>query len=268
MLPQHQAALTLLQARLSTPGTRQVRWLDLACGRGQIIGSLDVTLSADGRAKIEYWGYDLNHDYAKETMRTAEALGFSSWKSDVGDLGNFSRVLPGGVQFDFITLTNTVHEIEPSRLARLLVEALSRLTDSGTLFIYDMERIVPPELGAVPWTRDEVRQLVMGVLDALGAEAYRPELGLWVHRSTNGWNVQLQRDHLGVSRGDLEAKLEVAVAAGATEVKQALGRRLAECRKALETLTLFGAATAEEQDDKQRLLYEFWAVSRALGGME
>ena len=44
LLSQHQAALTLLQARLSTPGAPQLRWLDLACGRGQIIVSLDDEL--------------------------------------------------------------------------------------------------------------------------------------------------------------------------------------------------------------------------------
>ena len=245
-----------------------MRWLDLACGRGQIIGSLDSTLSDDGRAKIEYWAYDLNQDYAKETMRIAQGLGFSDLNSEVGDLCKFSQVLPGRMEFDFITLTNTIHEIEPGRLARLIIDALARLSDSGTLFVYDMERISPPELGAVPWSRDEVRRIVLGILDALGAAAYRPEIGLWVHRSTNGWNVQLQREHLSVTRAEIDARLEAAVAAGAAEIKQALNRRLTECSKALETLTRFGAETAEEQDDKQRLLFEFWAVSRALGGVE
>jgi hypothetical protein len=43
-----------------------------------------------------------------------------------------------------------------------------------------------------------------------------------------------------------------------------LNRKLGECRDSLETLTLYGAETAEEQEDKERLLFEFWAVSRAL----
>jgi hypothetical protein len=67
----------------------------------------------------------------------------------VGELSDFDRILPSGVHFDFITLTNTVHEIEPSRLATLFVTCLGRLTDMGTLFVYDMDRIKPPELGAV-----------------------------------------------------------------------------------------------------------------------
>ena len=35
-------------------------------------------------------------------------------------------------------------------------------------------------------------------------------------------------------------------------------------RSALESLTVHGAETAEEQEDKERLLFEFWAISRAL----
>lgn len=265
VLPQHQAALTLLQARLSTPGATQVRWLDLACGRGQILASLDANLSYQARSKLEYWAYDLNSDYSRETMRTAQILGFASLECRVGDLANFTHLLPADTRFDFITLTNTVHEFEPSQLAKLLVDALSRLTDSGTLFIYDMERIVPPELGAVPWTRDEIRGIVFCILDALGASQYRPEVGLWFHRTTNGWNVQLQREHLGILQDAMAERLETAVAAGTRAIAAALSRRLSECRKALETLTRYGAATAEEEDDKQRLLFEFWALSRALG---
>lgn len=268
VLPQHQAALTLLQARLSTPSATQVRWLDLACGRGQILASLDANLSDQARSKLEYWAYDLNSDYSRETMRTAQVLGFASLEFRVGDLTNFTHLLPADTRFDFITLTNTVHEFEPSQLARLLVDALSRLTDVGTLFIYDMERIVPPELGAVPWTRDEIRGIIFCILDALGASEYRPEVGLWVHRTTNGWNVQLQREHLGILQDAIAERMETAVAAGTGVIAAALSRRLDECRRALETLTRYGAATAEEEDDKQRLLFEFWALSRALGGQQ
>lgn len=266
VLPQHLAALTLLQARLSTPSATQVRWLDLACGRGQILASLDANLSDQARSKLEYWAYDLNNDYSRETMRTAQALGFAHWECHVGDLANFTQLLPADTRFDFITLTNTVHEFEPSRLAKLLVDALSRLTDSGTLYIYDMERIVPSELGAVPWTRDEIRGIVFCILDALGASKYRPEVGLWFHSNTNGWNVQLQREHLGILQNPMSDILEPAIAAGADAIAAALSSRLSECRKALEMLTRYGVATAEEEGDKQRLLFEFWALSRALGG--
>lgn len=264
VLPQHQAALTLLQARLSVPGAPQLSWLDLACGRGQIIMCLDQNLSTEARAKIEYWAYDVDQGFARETRKTAERLGFASVEIGVGDLSDFDRILPPGLTFDFITVTNTVHEIEPVRLANLLVSSLGRLTDTGTLFIYDMERIRPPELGALPWSRDDVRRIVLCMLRALGASAYRPEVGLWNHRTCNGWNVQLQRQHLNVSRADAAARVHTAIQETRNEIVQLLRRRLSECRKSLETLTLCGAETAEEQEEKERLLFDFWALSRAL----
>jgi hypothetical protein len=141
---------------------------------------------------------------------------------------------------------------------------MGRLTDTGTLFIYDMERIKPPELGALPWSRDDIRRIVLRMLGALGAPAYRPEVGLWNHRTCNGWNVQLQRQHLNVSRADAAARVNTAIQETRDEIAQLLKRRLAECRASLETLTLYGAETAEEQEDKERLLFEFWALSRAL----
>lgn len=264
VLPQHQAALTLLQVRLSTPGAPRLRWLDLACGRGQIIASLDENLSAEARANIEYWGYDINQDFARETRRTAERLGFASLDIRIGDLSDFDRILPAAVVFDFVTLTNTVHEVEPVRLAGLIARSIERLADTGTLFIYDMERIKPPELGALPWSRDDVRRMVRRMLDALGATAYRPEIGRWNHRTCNGWNVQLQRQHVKVSRTDAAATMEKAIQETCDEILGLLKRRLAECRSSLETLTLYGAETVEEQEEKEQLLFEFWAISRAL----
>ena len=76
ILAQHQAVLTLLQARLSTPRLPIFRWLDLACGRGQIIVSLHENLSTDARARIEFWAYDVDQRFALETRKTAESLHF------------------------------------------------------------------------------------------------------------------------------------------------------------------------------------------------
>src|SRR5271157_3010579 len=105
MLSQHQAALTLLQARLSNPDGSKVRWLDLACGRGQIISALDKNLSVKARSLLEYWGYDIKEQFAKETQRTAESLGLASIDIKIGDLCNINRLYTLETKFDFITLT-------------------------------------------------------------------------------------------------------------------------------------------------------------------
>lgn len=154
VLPQHQAALTLLQARLSNPAATSLAWLDLACGRGQIIATLDHTLSEKARAKIDFTGIDINDAFLRETARIADRLRFRSVETHLCALSLFDRVLPPETKYDFITLTNTVHEIEPPALAALLVDSVTRLSEKGSLYIYDMETINPPELGRrtlAPW---------------------------------------------------------------------------------------------------------------------
>ena len=84
LLPQHQAALTLLQGMLSNPNITSLHWLDLACGRGQIISGLEENLSSQARSKLNYFGYDIREEYAKESLKTASRLGLQSYTIEVG----------------------------------------------------------------------------------------------------------------------------------------------------------------------------------------
>jgi SAM-dependent methyltransferase len=264
VLPQHQAALTLLQGCLSNPTVVKIRWLDLACGRGQIVSSLDGNLSKPALNRLEYWGYDINPAFVRETQRSAEKIGFASVEIKTGTLGDFDKLIPEDVQFDFITLTNTVHEVAPSQLAALLVNCVLRLEEIGTLFAYDAERILPPELGAVPWHRDEIRSIMRVLLDGLGADSYQPEIGRWIHRTCAAWNIHLQRQHFGVTRAHARGQAQKAIVQTEREITRLLRHKHQSCQRALETLTDCGTETAEEQDNKQQLLYEYWALSRAL----
>ena len=148
VLPQHQAALVLLQEVVSDPNVQSVAWLDLACGRGQILSGVQEQVAVTSRGKIDYLGYDVSNDNAKAAGRLASAAGFRSHDVKIGSLADLGRLLDRR-RFDFITFTNTVHEVHPAQLALVLTEALFRLSPSGRLFIYDMESIRPPELGAV-----------------------------------------------------------------------------------------------------------------------
>ena len=58
VLPQHQAIVTLLQGWLSDPAMERLRWLDLACGRGQILTGVRGGLSTSARKKVD-WHADL-----------------------------------------------------------------------------------------------------------------------------------------------------------------------------------------------------------------
>ena len=264
VLPQHQAALTLLQGILANPKVLNLNWLDLACGRGQIITGLKSNLSDKARAKLCYFGYDVKEDFVKETQKTASELGLKGHEFEVGYLSNFIKIWPHELFFDFITLTNTVHEVSPIRIATTLMDCLSKLSPSGCLFIYDMESIAPLELGAVAWTKTEVFLIIQTLFASLGIKEYIPEVGQWPHRSCNGWNVQIQREHVNLNPAELAEHQEEALAASSSLIKELLSKKLEHCKSTLETLTLYGSETQDEQAEKERLLYDFWALNRAL----
>lgn len=264
-LPQHQAALTLIQARLSSPAITSFRWLDLACGRGQIIRFLHQNLSVSARSKISYVGFDISNAYARETERLAEGLGFRSKHLEVGDLSKFKLILgQTDAAFDFITLTNTVHEVTPDVLSGIFLDAISSLSAEGVAFVYDMERISPPELGALPWTRDEIQKIIFALLDGLGCPEYRPEVSQWTHKTVNGWNVQIDRRYISLSEEGISANLSSAGAAASETIRAIVRGRLESCIETLEAVTRYGAETAEEERSKTDLLYELWGTYRAL----
>jgi len=268
MLPQHQAALTLLQGRLSDPSVRELLWLDLACGRGQILTGIGGGLSPAARSKIGYVGYDMSHRYTQETDRLASTLGFHAHDVKLGYLSDFPKLLSANTRFDFITLTNTIHEVRPAQVGSVLVEAVARLTSHGCLFVYDMEVIHPPELGAVPWTASEMTEILAALLSALGVARYEPAVGTWKHRTCDAWDVQIYREHLGISDAALGSNRVAALDAATQRIAALLEARLERCSQALDNLTKYGSETAEEQTEKERFLYEFWAVNRALEGTQ
>ena len=264
LLVQHQVALSILQGLVAGPVVKSLRWLDLGCGRGQIIAALDKNLTAEARAKVSYLAYDVSQEFLRETLRTATSLGLASVEAKVGDLDDFNRLVAAEETFDFITLTNTVHEVRPGAIAALLVDSLIRLTDHGCFFVYDMESLNPPELGAVPWERDEFERILTTLTKTLGATQYRPQIGQWKHKTCNGWSAQISRSHLLISPREISARRELAIASVSATIRDLLERKLERCRESLETLTRFGLETPSEESSKIHLLHTNWSVGRAL----
>ena len=261
VLPQHQAALTLLDTLLSSPAVEHLTWIDLACGRGQIISLFDERFSASARAKIDYWAYDSNQDYVMETKITAERLGFDSIMTIVGDLKDLNKKLTAGKLFDFITLTNTVHETDTNTLLNIIASCIQRLTDIGVLYIYDMEKTQQPELGALTWRRDDFRRIILCILNAFGATNYRPEVVLWNHKTCRGWSVRIEWQHLNISRTEAAARSNKAIQKTQAEILQMLKEKFEKCQNRLEEITRNGTNSA---DEKELLLHEHWALSRVL----
>jgi hypothetical protein len=264
LLTQHQAALTLLQGMLGDPSCPEVPWLDLACGRGQIILHLEGNLSEGERQKIRLVGYDIENSYSREAKRIAESMGFASYSFEVGALNRFweSRATSG--PWRFITLTNAAHELHPSTLAEILVRCIERLDEKGCLFLYDMERLPEPELGAIPWSAAEIREILTAMFVALGVEKYKPSVGRWPHRSCVGWNAQVQASHLDLPDG-FASQIPAAIEATAERIRELLRAKIQHISATLASLAEHGAETDEEASEKVHLLYDFWAVSKALG---
>jgi len=231
-----------------------------------MIASIDKNLSSALRAKILYHAFDADQRYLREAEETANSAGFAHVATDVGELVRLGRILASDLRFDFITFTNTVHEVSPGVLAKVLVECVSRLTDRGCLFIYDMETVNPPELGAIPWTSTEFAEIVNALLGALGVNSYEPGVGHWQHSSTEGWNVQIHRHYLGVGATTILNACDSATAAVTRTMSELLNRKLLACEASLESLTRFGAETPAEEDAKSRLLHTYWSLSRARRG--
>jgi SAM-dependent methyltransferase len=263
LLPQHQAALTVIQGLVDDPNVTELRWLDLACGRGQMIASLDDILSAKARAKIIYYAYDIQADFLVQAERKGNSLGLKQVHCEVGSLSTFSSRYPPELHFDFITLTNTIHEVTPTLLAELLFDCVARLASNGCLFVYDMERLPSPELGAIPWKRGEISEIINTLSESIGAGNYQPEVGQWHHKTCNGWNLQIRRVHFGIGLEGLNGKRQEVTDATGRRIRQLLNRKKEECRISLESITTYRPETEEEDAQKTELLYNFWALTRA-----
>jgi ubiquinone/menaquinone biosynthesis C-methylase UbiE len=127
LLPQHQAALTLIQEQVVKPNISNFSWLDLCCGKGQIIINLEDNFAENLRQKIEYHIQDINEDYLKVTQKNAEELKFKKVESYTTDIYKFSSVVSAKLKHDFITIINAFHEISPSFLPELIFESLIRV---------------------------------------------------------------------------------------------------------------------------------------------
>ena len=265
VLPQHQAAITLLGQLLAAPGAEQIAWLDLACGKGQILAQLDENIQEEElRARITYSGYDIENEHSRVAAKIAAGLKFRSVEVQTGEMEHFAKIFPPERKFTFVSFTNTVHELRPQLVASLLIDIILRLDPRGVLYIYDMETLPLPELGAVPWDGDDFKKLLKAIFDELGCNKPALIVQRWEHSSCSGWSVNLHRDHLQVTDEAIVKQAGAVVSKVARVIAEVLVYKLKTVSEALESLTRFGSDNAEETKQKTKLLYDFWSLQRAI----
>lgn len=262
LLAQHQAALSLLQGKLDKPGLTDLSWLDLGCGKGQIIINLEYNIGEEARSKISYSAFDIKDKFLSITTKKAETLKFKSVNGKIGDISDFQNLFSNDPQFDFITLTNSIHEFSPLLIPQILFDSIIRLTPTGLLFVYDMESLPSLELGAITWTREEIHELLKSFFKHFGIPEYNPTPGKWQHSSCYGWNIQINREYIKLSNEDFLALKDKAIPQIQADTIEILRRKLSECEKALESFTIHGAETEQEEKLKPKYLFDFWALNR------
>lgn len=262
--PQHQAVLTLIKDRVEDPAKTSFKWLDLACGRGQILSNIGRVLTSEMCSKIEYRGFDVIQEYCLQAERKAKEF-FPTAQIQVCDIDKFELYLDPKEQFDAITLTNTVHEITPDQLALTFASTLCRVGPEGFLFMYDMESLSELELGAIPWSGKEIEQILHCLLKEAGESEYCPSVSTWPHKTCIGWNIQVNRTHLKIAANVLDTRRNDMQNGASKLIRELLGKRLLDIHNALCTASRYGAEGVGEHVDVQRLTYDFWAISRVLG---
>lgn len=258
---QHQAAITLLNNKLQNPKIEELKWLDIACGKGQIISQLDSNLSVNQRKKLEYHGYDLIHEYTRVAEKIAEGLELKKFDFKHGDISSFADIVKVDNKYDFITCTNTAHELTPGVFAKLLISMLRRLKDNGELFIYDMESLDKFELGALPWNVNEIKKLINTMFTAMGS-AFVAEPNGWEHKSCKGWSLTIQREYIGKTGKEIDDASEEISTKLEDEITSILEARQKECNQTLLSFCKYGANSQDDKKERERALFEFWALNR------
>lgn len=263
-LPQHQALLTLLVDRIADPSVEEYRWLDIACGRGQVVASATRALSRGLAAKIRFLACDINDDYLKEALQRAKAL-FGSADRLLCEVRDIEQLLVTRPKYDLITMTNAAHEIEPRELASLLVTCMCRTTPNGICFFYDMESLPEFELGAIPWRPSDIEKVFGAVFEVVGLPKHLISVQQWEHRSCNGWSVALNRRYWNIEDDTLDGARDEMVDAAAKAITAILFARMTELHLTLETLCLTGCRDDETRKRAGFMSAQFWAVTRAIG---
>lgn len=262
VLSQHQQVLSLIRLFTQNPKIDEILWLDLCCGRGQILQSVEHVIPSERRNKIRYLGIDASLNYAREAERRACEL-FGKAKVEIIELQNFEMLLSERQDFHVVTLTNSVHEINPRNLGATFVGALCRVKREGFLFVYDMESLPEPELGAIPWRGIEIERIFREVLLSIGAPADSlPDIAVWPHRSCRCWNLQLHRDFIEIS--SLEDVRDQMLSVAEKIIRELLEQKHFEISRALAVIARDGPSGDLERSQVLALLYDFWAISKAL----
>ena len=265
VLTQHHAAITLLLQKLKSPDVIHFEWIDVACGQGQILTNLEGVLGPDLRKKITFHAYDVDKDSLAIAIEMANKLEFGEVKDKIGQIEDFHALMKNS-KFNFITLTNSFHEFDPFCIPELFVDLLLHLQPNGLLYVFDMEQLPTPELGAITWTRAEIESIIRKVFENLGDISYVPEVSAWPLSSIRAWSFQIDMTHI---TGGIPFSVESqknAIDSAKNLIKELLDQKLSLCSKILKALKNKREDSPTEKLVLDNAIYGFWALNDIIGG--
>ena len=141
---------------------RRVDWLDVCCGKMALLNHIDKHLKTKCR-NVAYTGFDININYLRDCAilihkkKLKDRL--ASIDAEMGDVKSLRKILHDK-QYNFISLSNALHEIRPFDIASLLVDCLHLCADDGIFVIVDMQNLIKHEKWSVTWTDGEMERIL------------------------------------------------------------------------------------------------------------
>lgn len=261
ILVPHSTAISILSYLLSNFEKKEFKWLDLACGKGQILIQLGDNLDGNYRNILNITLVDIDNNALREATKIADDLELKNYSQEVYYLNEYCTQKLKEEEFDFITLINSIHEIKPKEIATVLIKSIIGLKENGFFYLFDQE-ILPDkelELGAITWTSFEIVQMFNEFFKQCNFD-YSITSNKWNHSKNTSWSVQINRNKINIDNKtllDSIPKME-------NIIKGMLESKIDIVKKALLSTTNNGEKTELEDGNKIRNLYDFWAMNLAL----
>lgn len=262
MFASHRSVLDALRYLVLPHHRGVVTWLDVGCGRGQVLHGIQNMIGPEGVKRIRYVGCDGDRAYCAEAERFAQECGMADPEILCFRFDRLEEKL-SHLRADFVSMVNVFHELGPRLLATTLCDSLCRLSARGVMHVHDMTALDPgrPELGAVCWRADEVE----GILDPLltlfdwGGQSLRVQQ--YGNDEARDWSLDLQRQALTVSSDELARRRDRIVTDVSRAILNALRRKQAAHHSALKAFLQDPPATDAHRAEAARQVCEHWTIS-------
>jgi hypothetical protein len=164
------AFATVLRDYLDTTKSPTVAWLDLGCGRGQLLKAVCASLDRSSLERLAYTGYDCTEDFVEDCQ-------FEIGKSPIrkggeallGEFDNLEAVRERS-PFDVISVVELFSDLHLHLVSHLLLDIFQLGHQSTRFFMSDIRESTENSLmpGTLPWRLEEIDRFMETVGEYLG----------------------------------------------------------------------------------------------------